>query len=99
MPSPGKTTLCCQLAAMESVLAASNLAGRTVADLILERESELVDLPWVGPAFPRWEPEPLRWIGVSMVRQLGVSIDRAELAGRPTPRLQQAISDMFIARK
>ena len=27
MPSPGKTTLCCQLAAMESVLAASNLAA------------------------------------------------------------------------
>ena len=43
----------------------SNLAGRTVADLLLGRDSELTRLPWVGHRSPRWEPEPLRWLGVN----------------------------------
>ena len=38
-------------------VAASNLAGRTLAELILERESERTDLPLVGPRSPSWEPE------------------------------------------
>jgi glycine/D-amino acid oxidase-like deaminating enzyme len=42
----------------------SNLAGRTLADLVLRRDSDLVHLPWVGHRSPRWEPEPLRWLGV-----------------------------------
>ena len=44
---------------------AANLAGRTLADLILERDSDLVRLPWVNHRSPRWEPEPLRWVGVN----------------------------------
>ena len=43
----------------------SNLAGRTLADLVVGRETDLVSLPWVGHRSPRWEPEPLRWIGVN----------------------------------
>lgn len=43
----------------------TQLAGRTLADLILGRDSELVRLPWVGHRSPRWEPEPLRWLGVN----------------------------------
>ena len=43
----------------------SNLAGRTLADLVLGRDSELVTLPWVGHRSPRWEPEPLRWLGIN----------------------------------
>ncbi len=45
-------------------VAASNLAGRTLADLITGAESDLVDLPWVGAPWPKWEPEPFRWLGV-----------------------------------
>ncbi len=44
---------------------AANLAGRTLADLILERDTDLVRLPWVNHRSPRWEPEPLRWLGVN----------------------------------
>jgi glycine/D-amino acid oxidase-like deaminating enzyme len=44
---------------------AANLAGRTLADLILERDTDLVRLPWVNHRSPRWEPEPLRWVGVN----------------------------------
>jgi glycine/D-amino acid oxidase-like deaminating enzyme len=43
----------------------SNLAGRTMADLILARRSPLTSLPWVGHRSRRWEPEPLRWLGVN----------------------------------
>lgn len=46
-------------------VATSNLAGRTLADLVLRRDSDLVTLPWVGHRSRRWEPEPLRWLGVN----------------------------------
>ncbi len=60
----------------------TNLAGRTIADLVLGHDTELVRLPWVGHRSPRWEPEPLRWLGVNLSRKLVESIDRAEAAGR-----------------
>ena len=43
-------------------VAAANLAGRTLADLVLGRDSDLVRLPWVGHRSPPWEPEPWRWL-------------------------------------
>jgi glycine/D-amino acid oxidase-like deaminating enzyme len=46
-------------------VATSNLAGRTLADLILGKESDLTALPWVGHRSRRWEPEPLRWLGIN----------------------------------
>lgn len=56
----------------------SNLAGRTLADLIMGRDSALVRLPWVGHRSRRWEPEPLRWLGVNIGLHLSASADRAE---------------------
>ncbi|MGH8987323.1 MAG: NAD(P)/FAD-dependent oxidoreductase, partial [Acidimicrobiales bacterium] len=44
----------------------TNLAGRTLADLVTGRDSDLVTLPWVGHRWPRWEPEPLRWLGINV---------------------------------
>jgi glycine/D-amino acid oxidase-like deaminating enzyme len=49
-------------------VAATNLAGRTLADLITGRESALTRLPWVGHRSRRWEPEPLRWMGINAAR-------------------------------
>jgi glycine/D-amino acid oxidase-like deaminating enzyme len=46
-------------------VAATNLAGRTLTDLILGRATELTGLPWVGHRSRRWEPEPLRWLGIN----------------------------------
>jgi glycine/D-amino acid oxidase-like deaminating enzyme len=51
---------------------ASNLGGRTLADLILQRDSELVRQPWVLPqggldALKAWEPEPCRWLGYNAI--------------------------------
>jgi glycine/D-amino acid oxidase-like deaminating enzyme len=43
----------------------TNLAGRTLADLITGADTELTHLPWVNHRSPSWEPEPLRWLGVN----------------------------------
>ena len=46
-------------------VATTNLAGRTLADLVTGADSDLVSLPWVGHRSRSWEPEPLRWLGVN----------------------------------
>ncbi|MFI1018029.1 NAD(P)/FAD-dependent oxidoreductase [Streptomyces sp. NPDC020965] len=53
-----------------SGVATANLAARTLRDLI-QRDSgqttgdtELTTLPWVNHRVRKWEPEPLRWLGV-----------------------------------
>jgi glycine/D-amino acid oxidase-like deaminating enzyme len=46
-------------------VATTNLAGRTLADLILGTGSDLTRLPWVNHRSPRWETEPLRWLGMN----------------------------------
>jgi glycine/D-amino acid oxidase-like deaminating enzyme len=43
----------------------TNLAGRTLADLVLRRETDLTRLPWVGHRSRSWEPEPLRYLGIN----------------------------------
>lgn len=68
-------------------VAAANLAGRTLADLILERDSDLTSLPWVDHRSRRWEPEPLRWIGITSMLRLTAQADRAEArSGRVSRR-------------
>jgi glycine/D-amino acid oxidase-like deaminating enzyme len=46
-------------------LSTTNLAGRTLADLITGADSELVSLPWVDHRSPSWEPEPVRFVGAN----------------------------------
>jgi glycine/D-amino acid oxidase-like deaminating enzyme len=65
----------------------SNLAGRTLADLILSRDTDLVHLPWVGHHSPRWEPEPLRWLGVNAGLRVMTAADAEEArTGRESRR-------------
>ena len=68
-------------------VAASNLAGRTLADLVRGRHTALTSLPWVGHRSRAWEPEPLRWIGINGALRLGLSADHEEeRTGRPARR-------------
>jgi glycine/D-amino acid oxidase-like deaminating enzyme len=70
-------------------VAASNLAGRTLADLITGADSPLVRLPWVNHVSPKWEPEPLRWIGVRTSLAVFASADRKEQkTGKPSLRAE-----------
>ena len=56
----------------------ANLAGRTLSDLILNKDSELVSMPWVNHKSENWEIEPFRWIGVNGTLQLGKIADFIE---------------------
>ncbi|MCP4047123.1 MAG: FAD-dependent oxidoreductase [Gammaproteobacteria bacterium] len=63
---------------------ATNLAGRTMADLILERETDRIRTPWVNPPKEReldkklWEIEPVRWFGIKTRAHLMRLADSAE---------------------
>jgi glycine/D-amino acid oxidase-like deaminating enzyme len=61
-----------------SGLTTTNLAGRTLADLVLRRDTDLTRLPWVGRRVRPWEPEPLRWLGVQAMYTLYREADRRE---------------------
>jgi glycine/D-amino acid oxidase-like deaminating enzyme len=66
-------------------VAAANLAGRTLAHLVLGESSELTSLPWVGHRSPQWEPEPARWAGVHGLYALYRLADRLEASpGSPS---------------
>ncbi len=56
----------------------SNLAGRTLADLALGRDTDLAHLPWVNRRVKDWEPEPFRWLGVHGMYALLNAADRQE---------------------
>lgn len=77
-------------------VAASHLAGRTLADLVTGTESARTTLPWVNHQRPRWEPEPLRWIGVNSLLSLPNLADaREQRTGKPS-RVVGAILDKFL---
>lgn len=78
-------------------VAASSLAGRTLADLILRRDTERTHLSWVSHTSRRWEPEPLRWLGVNAGRVLASSVDRTEARGR-RPRMRSALLDRLTGQ-
>lgn len=73
----------------------SNLAGQTLAELALKHlgqggETALSGLPWVNRRVRRWEPEPLRWLGVHAMYGLLLAADRYEArSGKRASRLAQ----------
>jgi glycine/D-amino acid oxidase-like deaminating enzyme len=77
---------------------ATNLAGRTLADLVLRRDTDLTRLPWVGHTSRRWEPEPLRWIAVHGLYAAYRAADRAEARGRRTTSPLARIGDLVSGR-
>jgi glycine/D-amino acid oxidase-like deaminating enzyme len=59
-------------------VATTNLAGRTLRDLITGADSDLVTLPWVQHQSRLWEPEPLRWLGINAGLRLPALADHIE---------------------
>jgi len=76
-------------------VATSNLAGRTLADLVLGRDSDLVHLPWVGHRSRSWEPEPLRWIGVNLGLRATALADREEAWTRRPSRAADVVGRLL----
>jgi glycine/D-amino acid oxidase-like deaminating enzyme len=66
---------------------ASNLAGRTLADLIRDARSDLTILPWVDQRSRDWEPEPLRFLAINALTRVMAAADAVEERdGRPARR-------------
>lgn len=63
----------------------SFLGGRTLADLLLGIDSPRTRLPWVDHRSPRWEPEPLRWLGVNTGLRVMSRADSVEERTGRTP--------------
>ncbi|MFD8033180.1 NAD(P)/FAD-dependent oxidoreductase [Streptomyces sp. NPDC059717] len=67
-----------------SGLATTNLAARTLRDLVRQDSgqagpTDLTALPWVNHRVRKWEPEPLRWLGVHGMYATYRTADRREL--------------------
>jgi glycine/D-amino acid oxidase-like deaminating enzyme len=76
-------------------IAPAHLGGRILADLALDRRTDLSRLPLVDPAdLPRFPPEPLRWIGGSLVRRALIRRERAAAAGRTTDPLTRFVAGL-----
>jgi glycine/D-amino acid oxidase-like deaminating enzyme len=74
-------------------VAAANLAGRTLADLVLGTSSDLTSLPWVGHRSRSWEPEPARWAGVHGLYALYRLSDRLETPAEEAPGARVALGE------
>lgn len=76
-------------------VAAANLAGRVLADLITGGGAQWSRLPMVGHRPRRWEPEPLRWIAV---RALQAAVDRIDARAAKTgkPPSGRSIAERLI---
>ncbi len=72
-------------------VAASNLAGRTLAELVTGTDSSREDLPWVGHPSRRWAPEPFRWLSINGALGLMGLADRGEALGRRDSRLARVL--------
>ncbi|NVN51334.1 FAD-dependent oxidoreductase [Mycolicibacterium hippocampi] len=77
---------------------ATNLAARTLADLILDRTTPLTALPWVGHHSRAWEPEPLRWLGVRGMYLAYKAADRHEARGRSHTSPIAVVADKIAGR-
>jgi glycine/D-amino acid oxidase-like deaminating enzyme len=73
----------------------ANLAGRTLAELIVGGSSELTGLPWVGHRSRDWEPEPLRWIGANAGLRAMTWADRTEQRGGRPSRVAGVVNAMM----
>lgn len=76
----------------------TNLAGRTLADLVLERDSDLVTLPWVGHRARKWEVEPLRYLGVSAIYGAYRRADAVESRGITSTSRWARMADVIAGR-
>jgi glycine/D-amino acid oxidase-like deaminating enzyme len=76
-------------------VATTNLAGRTLSDLVTGRTTELTSLPWVNHRSRNWEPEPLRWLGANAGLQAMTWADAAERRRGKPSRLAAVVNQVM----
>lgn len=72
----------------------SQMVGRSLASLVLDRRDEYSGLAFVEPesALTKVPPEPLRWLGGTVIRQAIGRKEEAQIAERPVNPISEAIS-------
>ncbi len=77
---------------------AAHLGGRTLAELILDRDTERTSLPWVGHRSRDWEPDPLRFLASKAIVSVLGSADRVEDATGRTARRTRLVAPFVMSR-
>ena len=65
----------CDRPARRKGVAATNLGGRVLADLITGTDSELTRLPMVNHHSRDWEPEPFRFLAARYLQHASLKLD------------------------
>lgn len=78
-------------------VALTNLAGRTVADLVLGRDTDLTRLPLAQHQGRRWEPEPLRFVGATIGSGLARAADELEVRRDRPARLLGGLAERLTS--
>ena len=80
-----------------SGVAAAMLSGQVLADLIRGQQTGLTGLPMTSHKPKEWEPEPLRWAGVTYVQRSHVKLqEKIDRTGHPPAR--KTIAQRFYDR-
>ncbi|OIH84870.1 FAD-dependent oxidoreductase [Arthrobacter sp. UCD-GKA] len=77
---------------------ATNLAGRTLTDLVLGRDTKATAMPWVNRTVRRWEPEPVRWLAVQGMYAMYHRADAQERGGRAATAPIARFADLVSGR-
>ena len=75
-------------------VAPTHLAGKVIADLVREADTDATRLPMVNPKPRMFPPEPLRSIGAAVIRRAIIAKDTAEETGRRPNPVMSAIARM-----
>lgn len=70
----------------------SNMVGRTLASLALNREDEHSRLAFVDAKTPRVPPEPFHWLGGEAIRLGILKKEEAEMAGQQPSKLASTVA-------
>lgn len=73
----------------------SYLAANSMADLIIGKNTVRASLPYVGWNSAKWEPEPLRWLGVNLGIKLSELADIEEKFTRQPSLLGKLIEKLL----
>ena len=81
-----------------SGLTTTNLAGRTLADLVRGEATQLTRLAWVNRRPRKWEPEPLRYLGVNGLYALYRAADERERRGGSRTSRLARVADLISGK-
>jgi glycine/D-amino acid oxidase-like deaminating enzyme len=70
----------------------SNMVGRTLSALALDRDDDHTRLPFVEAKTPRLPPEPFHWLGGEAIRYALEKKEQAEMQGHQPGRVASAVA-------